>query len=76
MRRVGGQRQVNLLAVELPVGGRAEMIFDVARPLDFFRRRRRALEFGEDRRERLVHDVGEHVQPAAMRHADDDFLDA
>ena len=30
MRRVGGQRQMNLVAVELAVRRRAEVIFDVA----------------------------------------------
>src|SRR3546814_14930750 len=30
----------------------------------------------EDRRERLAHEVGEHVEAAAMRHADDHVLEA
>ena len=33
-----------------------------------------ALELAEDLRVRLAHDVGQHVQPAAVRHADADLL--
>src|SRR4029079_11414853 len=35
-----------------------------------------ALEFMEQRAMRLAHHLGEHVEPATMRHADDDFLQA
>src|SRR4030081_3117870 len=35
-----------------------------------------ALEFMEQRAMRLAHHLGQHVEAAAMRHADDDFLDA
>ena len=52
------------------------MVFDVARAFDVVRRRRAALEFVENGAERLAHDVGQHVEPAAMRHADDDLLEA
>ena len=65
-----------LVAVELAVGRRAEVIFDVARALDLVGRRRAALEFVEDRAVRLGHHLGEHVQPPAMRHAEHDLLDA
>jgi hypothetical protein len=34
MRRVGGQRQVHLVAVELAVGRGAEMVLHVARAFD------------------------------------------
>ena len=39
MRRIGGERQVHLVVVELAVGGGAEVIFHVARALDLVRRR-------------------------------------
>ena len=57
-----------------PDAARAEVILHVARTLraggiDV------AFEFGENLRERLADDVGQYVQPAAMRHADDDFVD-
>ena len=35
MRRIGGQRQMDVVAIEVAVRGRAQMIFDVARTLDF-----------------------------------------
>ena len=50
MRRVGGQRQMHLVAVELAVRRGAEVILDVARAFDVVRRRRAALEFVEDAR--------------------------
>ncbi len=37
MRRVGGQRQVDAVVVELAVGGGAEVVFDVARAFDLLR---------------------------------------
>ena len=52
------------------------MVLDVARALDVLGIGRIALELGEDRREGLAHDVGQHVQAAAMGHADHDLLDA
>src|SRR5579883_108817 len=76
MRRVGGERQMHPVAVELAVGRGAEMVFDVARTLDFVRRSRAALEFVEDDAMRLAHDLAEHIEPAAMSHADGDVLDA
>ena len=76
MGRVGGERQMDRVAVEIPVRRRAEMVFDVARALDVLRVGGIALEFREDRLVGLAHHVGEHVEPAAVGHADDDFLDA
>ena len=76
MRRIGGERQVNVVVVELAVRRGAEVIFDVARAFDLVRRRRAALELVEDGAVRFAHDLREHVQPAAMGHADDDLLDA
>ena len=52
------------------------MVFDVAGALHVLRVGGHALEFREDRLIGLAHHVGEHVEPAAVRHADDDFLDA
>ncbi len=37
MRRIGGQRQMHLVAVEFAVRRGAEMVFDVARALDLVR---------------------------------------
>src|SRR3546814_10158522 len=51
------------------------VILDVARALDTLGVRRVTGEFREDRAVRLAHHVRKNVQPAAMRHADDDFLD-
>ena len=76
MRWVGGQRQVDVVAVERAVRRCAQVIFHVARTFDFVRLRRAAFEFLEDRAERLRHHVGEHVQAAAMRHAEHDFAHA
>ena len=55
MRRVGGQRQMHLVAVELAVRRGAEVIFHVAGAFDVVRRRRAALEFVEQRAVRLAH---------------------
>ena len=76
MRRVGGKRQVHGLAGDLAVGRGAEMVFDVARAVDMLGIGRIALELGEDRGVGLADKIGEHVEPAAMRHADHVFLDA
>src|SRR3546814_15641637 len=51
------------------------VILDVARALDTLGVRRVTGEFREDRAVRLAHHVRKNVQPAAMRHADEDFLD-
>ncbi len=76
VRRIGGQRQVHLVVVELAIRRGAEMVLDVARAFDLVRRRRAALEFVEDRPMRLAHDLGQHIEPAAVRHAHDDLLHA
>ena len=76
VRRIGGERQMHLVGVELAVRRGAEVIFDVARTLDLVGRRRAALEFVEDGAVRLAHDLRQHVEPAAMRHADDDLAHA
>ncbi len=76
VRRVGGQRQVDLVAVELAVRRGAEVVLDVAGALDVVGRGGAALELVEDGAVRLAHHLGEHVQPAAMGHAEDDLLQA
>ena len=76
MRRIGGEREMHAVAVELAVGGGAEMILHVARALDLVRRRGAAPEFVEDGALRLAHHLRQHVEPAAMRHADADVLHA
>ena len=77
MRGVGDKAHMHLDAVELAVGAGAEMIFDVARSADIIgaglNRRRK---FVEDDAVGLGHHIGEDVQPAAMRHAVDDFAHA
>ena len=52
------------------------MVLHVARALDFVRRVGAALELVEDGAVRLAHDLGEHVQAAAMGHAEHGFLKA
>ncbi len=76
VRRVGGQRQVDLVAVELTVRRGAHVVFDVARPFDVRRHGRTALELVEDGLVGLAHDRGQGVQAAAVRHAEDDLVDA
>src|SRR5437660_7959989 len=50
------------------------MILDIAGALDRLGSGRDALEFTEQRAMRLAHYLGQHVEAAAMRHADHDFL--
>ncbi len=76
VRRVRRQRQMDGVAVELAVGRGAEVVLDVARSADVVGVGRAAAEFVEDHPERLLHDVAEHVQPPAVGHAENDFLDA
>ncbi|OIQ70238.1 hypothetical protein GALL_481510 [mine drainage metagenome] len=76
MRRVGGQRQMDLVVVVLAIRRRAQMIFDVAGAFDRVGIGGAALELMEQRAMRLAHHLGQHVEPATMRHADDDFLHA
>ncbi len=55
MRRVGGQRQVDGVAVELAVRRGAEVVLDVARAFDLVGRGGAALELVEDDAVRLAH---------------------
>ena len=74
VRRVGGERQVDVVAVEGAVGRGAEMVLHVARALDVVGREGAALELVEERPVRLAHHLGEHVEAAAMGHAEHDLL--
>ena len=73
VRRIGLQRDVHLMAGDLDVGRGAEVVLHVARALHIVGLEALAAEFGEHRGERLLHDVDQRVEPAAMRHADGDL---
>src|SRR5262249_24162007 len=49
------------------------MIFDVARAMHVLELGSIALKLGEDRSKGLADEIGQHVEPAAVRHADDEF---
>ena len=51
------------------------MVFDVARAVNVFGVAGIALELGEDRGVGLAHEIGQHVEPAAVRHAEHKLLD-
>ena len=76
VRRIGGERQMHLLAVELAVRGGAQMIFDVARAFDIVGIGAAALEFMEQLAIGLAHHIDQHVEAAAMGHAHHDLADA
>src|ERR1700751_4662305 len=73
VRGVGGERKMYCLPAALPVARSAEMVFDVTRSVDMLGIGRVSLEFRKDRRKRLSDEVGEHVEPPAMRHTDDEL---
>src|SRR6202020_1758395 len=60
MRRIGGQRKMNGVAVEFAVRGSTEVIFDVARAVELIRRIGAALELMEDDAVRLCPHPVEH----------------
>ena len=76
MRGVGGQRQMHLVAVELAVRGGAEVVLHVAGAFDVVGREGAALELVEEGAVRLAHHLRQHVEAAAMGHAEDDLLHA
>ncbi len=76
MRGVGGERQVHAVLVELAVGRGAQVIFHVTRAFDIVGLGGAAAELVEDGAVGLGHDVGEHVEAPAVRHADDDLAHA
>ena len=71
------QRQVHPVRVgagaEDPIDRVAQVVLDVAAALAFVLTL--VEELGEDLRGRLLHHVGQHVEAAAVRHADDDLDD-
>jgi hypothetical protein len=68
------QRDVDLVPVaRVDVGREAEVILDVAVPGGHLGQV--LLELAEDHAVRLVHDIGQHAQPAAVRHPHDDLAD-
>src|SRR4029079_19763828 len=75
-RWVGGQREVDVVVVEAAIRGRAEVVFDVARPFDLVRRERAALKLVEDGAVWLAHHLREHVEAAPVGHAEHDLPDA
>ena len=76
VRGVRGERQVHGVAVEVAVRGRAEVILDVARALHVLGLEGAALELIEDGAVGLLHHVGEHAEPPAVGHPDDDVAHA
>ena len=77
MRGVGGQRQMDVVAVEGAVGRGAEMILDVAGPLDVVGRvKEPPLNSWKIARTGFDSTLREHVEAAAMRHPDDDLAHA
>ena len=73
---MAGQGQVDDVVVEFPIRRGTEVVFDIAGPLDFVRFEIASLKLVEDRLERLAHDICQDVEPAPMRHADDDFANS
>src|ERR1051326_7963446 len=67
---------MHVAPADLAVARSAEMVFDIARALDVLRVGGVALELREDRGEGLAHEIGQNIEPAAMRHADDEFANA
>ena len=70
---VEGQAQVHRAAGRADVAGKALVVLDVARRQVFGRG---VVELGEHVLGHLAQGVDQHVQPAAVRHADDDLLHA
>ena len=75
MRRIERERDVHVAARRAHVGRVALVVLHVARALEP-RKVVRALELREQILRRLAEHVHEHVQPAAMRHADHELLHA
>ena len=67
---------MDIVAIEHAIRRCTEMVLHVARTFDIVRRVRAALEFMEQSAVRLRHHLREHVQTAAMGHAEHNFLHA
>ena len=76
VRGVGTHGEVDRIAVKLAVRRGAEVVFHIPRAERTGALRGAALELMEDLVIALAHHGGEHVQAAAVRHADDDLVDA
>ncbi len=57
------------------IGGETQVVFDIPGEFPLVGKGMASLELVEDVLGRLAQDVGEHVEPAAMGHADHDLLD-
>ena len=75
MRRVAGQGDDGLAVAEHPevLALGAQVVLDVAGAVGLAGVEV-ALELAEDLADRLADDVGQHVEPPAVRHADDDLV--
>ena len=71
--RVGLQRQVHAMAGDIHVRGGAEVVLHVTGALHVVRLEAFAAELAEQRRQRLLDDVDQGVEAAAMGHADRDL---
>ena len=72
---IGHQTHMDLDAIKFAVGAGAQMIFNIARAADILRIGGAARKFVEDNLVRLGQNIGENVQPPAMGHTIDHFLD-
>ena len=75
VRGVEGQRDVHVARRGLQIGRESLVVLDVARAAQLGQVVL-ALELAEQILRRLAEQIDQHVQPAAMRHADDRLLDA
>ena len=73
---VGLQREMDLPSIDLDIGAGAQMVFHIARAMHVIGIGRAAFEFGEDLGVGLLDHIHEHVEPAAMGHADGDLIGA
>ena len=74
VRGVRRERQMDVVAIESAIGRRAEMVFHIARAFHVIGREGAALELVEQSAMRLAHHLGEHIETAAMGHAQHDIL--
>ncbi len=75
VRRVEGQRHVHVARSGLQIGGEPLVVLDVARTAQL-RQIVLALELAEQILGGLAEQVHQHIEPAAMRHADDALFDS
>jgi hypothetical protein len=74
VRGIERQRHVHVTAAGFDIGRKAEVVFDVAGAFVLLRVVS-PLELGEQLLRGFAHDIDQHVDAPAVRHADDDFLD-